>query len=180
MKAIVLLGLLTGLDNLQVTPALGLMTMTARRRLAWALMFGLAEALMPLLGLGFGFLLHRSFSTWADKFGPIMLMLCGATIVIMAFRENDLDAIVSSKWTIIGLPLSLSLDNLLAGLGVGTGGAPILVSALIIGGLSTAMGLIGLYAGHVIRRWLPGTPEFFSGGYLLLLGLCGFFGNPLH
>lgn len=180
MKAIILLGFLTGLDNLQVTPALGILKMSTRRRLAWALMFGLAEALMPLIGLLCGHVLHQSFENWADKLGPSILVLCGITIVVMALRESDVEAVVSSKWTIVGLPLSLSIDNLLAGVGVGAGGAPIMVSAIVIGGISTTLGLVGLYAGHIIRRWLPGSPELFSGGYLVLLGLCGFFWDPLH
>ena len=179
MKAIILLGFLTGLDNLQVTPALGVIKMTMGRRLIWALMFGLAESLMPLVGLVFGQALHRSFEAWADLIGPIVLVLSGIAIIVMALRDSDIEAVVSSKWTIIGLPLSLSIDNLLAGFGVGAGGAPLLVSALFIGGISTAMGLIGLYAGHIVRRWLPGTPELFTGGYLVVLGVCGFFWHPL-
>ena len=180
MKAIILLGFLTGLDNLQVTPALGILRMPHRRRLAWALMFGLAEALMPLVGLTLGYALHRSFENWADKLGPVVLVLCGITILVMALRDNDLEAVISSKWTIIGLPLSLSIDNLLAGVGVGAGGASILVSAVVIGGISTILGLVGLYAGHLIRQWLPRTPELLSGGYLVVLGVAGFFWNPLH
>jgi putative Mn2+ efflux pump MntP len=180
MKAILLLGFLTGLDNLQVTPALGVLPMSHRRRLLWALMFGLAEALMPLLGLGLGSAFHDSFGLWAENLSPIVLLLCGITVIVMSLRQRNLETLVASKWAIVLLPLSLSIDNLLAGVGLGASGAPVLVSALVIGGLSAAIGLVGLYAGHLIRRWLPGRPELFSGGYLVLLGLGSFFWSPLH
>jgi putative Mn2+ efflux pump MntP len=180
MKAIILLGLLTGLDNLQVTPALGVVPMSHRRRLLWAVMFGLAEALMPLIGLGLGSALHTSFGEWAEYLGPTVLLLSGIAIIVMARRHYDIQAIVLNKWAIVGLPLLLSIDNLLAGVGLGAGGAPVIVSALVIGGFSTIIGLAGLYAGHMIRRWLPGSPELFSGGYLVLLGVSGFFWNSLH
>jgi putative Mn2+ efflux pump MntP len=179
MTAILLLGLLTGLDNLQVTPALGILKMPFRRKLLWALMFGLAEGLMPLLGIAIGHLLHHSLETWASVFGSVMLLLCGAVIVFMSLRGDDMEKVSSSKWTIIGLPLSLSIDNLLAGVAVGAAGAPMLISAVVIGGISTALGLAGLYVGHHIRRWLPGKPELFCGGYLVVLGVLSFFINPL-
>lgn len=171
MNTLLLLGLLTGLDNLQVTPALGLLNMSARRRFAWALAFGLAETLMPLLGLALGLSLHRSFADTAEFLGPVLLVLCGAAVVIMGLRRRDLSAVVASRWALVVLPLSLSFDNLFAGLGVGAGGASLLVSALVIGGISTAVGLVGLYAGHLVRRWIPERPELFSGGYLMLLGV---------
>jgi putative Mn2+ efflux pump MntP len=177
MKSILFLGLLTGLDNLQVTPALGLLNMTPRRRLAWAVAFGLAEALMPLIGLLLGTQLHQSFENWAEKIGPVVLVLCGIAVIVMALRKCDVAAVASSKWAIIGLPLSLSIDNLLAGLGMGAGGAPVLISALFIGGVSTLVGLVGLYAGLFSRRWLRGSTDLVCGGFLLLLGLCGLFWN---
>jgi len=177
MKSILFLGLLTGLDNLQVTPALGLLNMAPRRRLAWAVAFGLAEALMPLIGLACGTQLHQSFEAWADKMGPVVLLLCGIAVIVMGLRKYDVAAIASSKWAIVGLPLSLSFDNLLAGFGAGAGCAPVLVSALIIGGVSTMLGLVGLYAGQAVRRWLPCSPELLSGGFLVVFGLCGLIWN---
>lgn len=173
MNTLLLLGLLTGLDNLQVAPALGLLNLSARRRLAWALAFGLAETLMPFLGLALGLSLHRAFADAAEFLGPVLLVLCGASVVIMGLRRRDLSAVVASRWALVVVPLSLSFDNLFAGVGAGTEGAPLLVSALVLGGVSTAVGLVGLYAGHLLRRWLPARPELFSGGYLLLLGVGG-------
>lgn len=173
MKALIFLGILTGLDNLQVSPALGVLNMTARKRLMWAVMFGLSEALMPLLGLQLGTLLHEFHAPWAEKLGPVVLLLCGLLVILTALRKQDLESLVSSKWAMVSVPLLLSIDNLLAGVGVGATGASILTAAVVIGGISTTMCLAGLQAGHLIRRWLPGTPAFYSGGLLLVLGICG-------
>ena len=177
MKAIIVLGILTGLDNIQVTPALGVLRMSTQRRCFLALMFGLCEALMPVVGLMIGRTVHRTFEGVGDKLGPTVLLACGATVLFMALRSQELTQIVSSRWTLIGLPLSLSLDNLLAGVGVGAIGAPLLLSGVVIGGISTAMSLLGLYAGHCLRRWIPGKPELLSGAYLMLLGLFGLIWN---
>jgi len=171
MKVLLFLGFLTGLDNLQVMPALGLMPMSAMRRLMLAIVFGLCEALMPLAGLGIGFLLHRSLNLHAEIIGAIALMICGAVILWLVFREKEPESVMESRWTFIGLPLSLSVDNLLAGIGVGAAGFPPLLSAGVLGAVSTAMSLTGLYLGHWLRRFIPGKAEYLSGAYLFLLGL---------
>lgn len=181
MNTLLLLGLLTGLDNLQITPALGMLPMTARRRLAWALAFGLAETLLLLLGIALGVTMHHSFAESAEFICTVMLVLCGAFVLLMGLRRRDVSALVASRWALLLLPLSFGFDNLFAGLGTGAGGSPWLLSALVIGGVSTAVGLAGLYAGHFIRRRMPvdGRPEVLSGIYLTLLGLGGLVWNSL-
>ena len=175
MKTTILLGLLTGLDNLQVTPALGVLNMTSRRRLKWAIAFGLTEALMPLAGLAIGSSLHLSSQGWADKIGPVTLLLCGLAVLIMASRKWNVTAVASSKWAMVVLPLSLGIDNFFAGMGAGANGAPVIASAVIVGGISTLMALGGLFAGQFVRSFLPRSPELFAGSFLLALGICGFF-----
>ena len=170
MKTLLVLGFLTGLDNLQITPGLGLMGMPAARRCFLALTFGLCEAGMPLLGLGIGRLLHRSFDLNADKLGPALLLLCGALIIWLAFREKDVAPLMASRWTLFGLPLLLSLDNLLAGIGIGVTGQTFLPAALVLGLMSTVMCFIGLYLGNSLRRYIPEKAELLAGAYLIVLG----------
>ena len=171
MKTLIVLGFLTGLDNLQVTPGLGLMGMPAARRWLLALTFGLCEAGMPLLGLGLGHLLHRSVELNADKVGPLVLLSCGALIIWLAYHEKYIERFVAKRWTLLGLPLLLSLDNLLAGIGIGATGQPLLLCALIIGFISTAMCFLGLYLGNSLRRYIPAKAELLAGTYLMVLGL---------
>jgi putative Mn2+ efflux pump MntP len=141
------------------------------RRWLLALAFGLCEAGMPLLGLGIGRLLHRSFDTRADSLGPALLLLCGAVIIWLAFREKDIAPLMASRWTLFGLPLLLSFDNLLAGIGVGATGQPFLLAALVLGLVSTVMCFIGLYLGNSLRRYIPEKAELLAGVYLIVLGL---------
>jgi putative Mn2+ efflux pump MntP len=171
MKTLIVLGFLTGLDNLQITPGLGLMGMPAARRWLLAFTFGLCEAGMPLLGLGIGRLLHRSFDINANKLGPALLLFCGALIIWLACREKDVAPLMASRWTLFGLPLLLSLDNLLVGIGIGATGQPFLLAALVLGLISTVMCFIGLYLGNSLRRYIPEKAELLAGAYLFVLGL---------
>lgn len=170
MTEIVLFGVLVGLDNLQATAALGMLPLAAGRRRALVAGFALSEALTPLLGLAAGRLLHGEVAALAEWVGPAVLLCCGALILRMALRGDDASEAVGS-WAVVGLPLSLSLDNLLAGVGFGSMGYPVAASALALGAISGAMCFLGLFLGSRVRRWVPERVEALSGAYLLVLGV---------
>lgn len=169
MTAVFLLGLLVGLDNLQVGAGLGLVRMTSARRWAFAGVFALCETLMPLVGLALGQAARARAGAWADGIGIAVLALCGLLIVIFSLREGDEESFAGSRLALAGLPLSLSLDNLAAGVGLGSLGFPVIASALILGLVSGSLCALGLFVGARLRRWVPKRAELWSGVYLLAL-----------
>lgn len=171
MKTLIILGLLTGLDNLQITPGLGLAGAAAARRWLLALAFGLCEAGMPLLGLVVGRGLRYSLDVQVNALGPVVLLACGAVIIWFACTERKIAPFLSNRWSLLGLPLLLSVDNLLVGIGVGVTGQPFLLSALVVGTISTLMCFAGLYLGQVLRRFVPRRAELLAGIYLVGLGI---------
>jgi len=171
MTAVFLLGLLVGLDNLQVGAGLGLVRMSVARRWAFAGVFALCETVMPLLGLALGQEARARAGTWADAIGIAVLALCGLLIVVLALRGGDAEDLAGSRFALAGLPLSLSFDNLAAGVGLGSLGFPVLASALILGLVSGSLCALGLFAGAQLRRWAPRRAELWSGLYLLALAV---------
>ena len=193
MGALLTLSVLVGLDNLQVAAALGLTPMPPGRRLRLALAFGLCEGLMPLVGLLAAGLLQRVSGPWPEWVEAGVLVGCGVALVGLALREPEgvrewADPALrpaqgstdhgprrqrgaSRAWWPYGLPLSLSFDNLLAGVALGTLGFPLLLSAAVVGATSTALCLVGLFGAARLGRWLPGESSAWSGAFLILLGL---------
>jgi len=171
MMTVVLLGLLVGLDNLQVGAGLGLLRMSAARRWAFAAAFAVCETLMPLAGLALGRTVAAVAGVWAEAIGIAVLALCGLLIITLALRGEETPEAAGSNLALAGLPLSLSLDNLAAGVGLGSLGFPVLASALIIGGVSGTLCAAGLFAGGWLRRWVPRRAELWSGVYLLILAV---------
>lgn len=169
MMELAVFGVLAGLDNLQVSAALGVARPRPRRLVALAAAFAACEALMPLVGLLVGGMLRRSVPA-LEAAGPLVLLLCGAAILVHAVREGDARAVVNGRW-MLGLPLTLSLDNLFAGVGLGSAGYPVVLSAVVVGGISGGMCVAGLWAGGALRRWLPPRPEVLSGAFLIVLAL---------
>jgi manganese efflux pump family protein len=169
MLEVAAFGVLAGLDNLHVSAALGISRPRRGRLLALAGAFAACEAFMPLVGLAAGGALRRTVPA-LQAAGPIVLLLCGAAILLHALRDDDAREVVEGAW-MMGLPLTLSLDNLFAGVGLGSAGYPVLASALIVGLISGAMCVAGLFAGGWIRRWVPGRAEVWSGAFLVALAL---------
>lgn len=173
LGTILLLGLLAGLDNLQVGAGLGLARMRPWRRLALAGSFLLCETTMPLAGLALGRLVQRFAGPVAEGIGSLVLAVCGGLIVALAIRgpEDDEPRCADGPLTLIALPVSLSFDNLFVGLGLGSLGFPVIVSALGIGGISGGLGCLGLFAGKRLRRLVPARAELLSGAYLVALAV---------
>lgn len=171
MGTIIIFGLLSGLDNLQVAPALGALRMRRSRRWMMAATFGLCETAMPLMGAGLGRLFQQKFALIGGWIGPMVLVICGGLIIYLAREEREFSTVVDSRWLVFGLPLSMSIDNLLAGVGLGATGYPIWFTALTIGGISAAMCLFGLFLGGSIRKWIPENIEILSGAYLMIIAV---------
>jgi putative Mn2+ efflux pump MntP len=170
MLRIILLGVLAGLDNLQVAAAISMTPLTRMRRALFALAFCACEISTPLIGLLLMNLLRVRFGQWIDRIAPLILVACGAVIIYLALKDNDqLEKLVNNRWTLVGLPLSLSFDNLLIGVSLGTFGYPLPLAAMTVGSVSACMCLFGIAGGTRIRRWIPDHAEMISGLYLIAI-----------
>ena len=171
MGTLILFSFLVGLDNLQVSSAIGMLEIRSERKWLLTIAFGFFEAVMPLIGLLLGQLIHTALGDLASTIGPFILIGFGMLIIYMTHREQNTAEMVNSRWLLFGLPLTLSLDNLLAGIGLGALGYPVLFSALVIGLVSASMCFLGLYVGQKVSQWLPTKMELVSGSYLVVIGL---------
>lgn len=168
MLNIVLLGVLAGLDNVQVAAAISMAPLTRTRRALFAVAFALCEIATPLAGLLLIDVLHARIGEQLDRLAPLIVLGCGIVIIALALEDRDeLERLVNRKWTLIAIPLSLSVDNLLIGVSLGALDVPLPLAALVIGCVSAGMCVIGIAGGARIRRWIPSHAEVVSGLYLV-------------
>jgi len=164
-------GVLAGLDNLQVCSSLGLLRMTGRRRHCFALAFTFCETAAPLLGILAGNALLRMLAPVSRLAAPAVTIVCGIALVLSAFRGED----TAPAGTLFGLPVSLSLDNVAAGMGISPMAHPAWAAALVVGATSAAMSCAGLYGAALLRpvfaRLAPVRAGFVVGGYLCLISI---------
>lgn len=170
MARLLLLGLLAGLDNLLIAAAMSVAPVSRPRRLLLLAAFATCELASPLTGVLVAYVLRTRLHVSFEGIGPFVVVACGSAIVVLALREREqAQALLTSKWTLVTVPLSLSLDNLLIGFSaIPLGYAP-LIAALVIGATSATLCAIGVLSGARISRWIPARVELVSGCALILL-----------
>jgi putative Mn2+ efflux pump MntP len=167
MIAVILLGLALGLDSFRASLAMATSKLDAGRALRVALAFGICDGLAPLLGMA----LNRATTTYVSSMSELIApaVLIGFGTYALFQKVDDEKSEVGVGWAILGMPLCLSLDNLVAGFGLESLGTPVVPSVIMIGTLSGLMSLAGLALGRLGRLALPPSAERLSG--LLLVGL---------
>ena len=171
LAALVLLGFVLGLDSFRVSAGLGSLNLSPSRRKRIALAFGLCDAIAPLLGIAIGHSVIELTGRWTALIGPLVLAVYGLYTLYLAWQCQELAAADNDLWLLFGIPVSLSLDNLVAGMGIGMLEFPVLLSALIIGLISGMMSLAGMRLGSVIGHYLPLKAELLSGIVLICMAV---------
>jgi putative Mn2+ efflux pump MntP len=171
MGMLLLLGFTLSLDSFRVSLTLGAMKLTRARQAQIALAFAVCDGLAPLVGLLLGQSLVRYVGAWVEYLGPLMLGLYGCYVLYVARRYRDTEATEQDHWLVFGIPLSLSLDNLVAGASLGLIGFPLLLSVVVIGAISGLMSLAGLRVGSAAVEYLPIRAELLGGVALICIAL---------
>jgi putative Mn2+ efflux pump MntP len=171
MATLLLLGFALSLDSFRVSLGLGALKMRPMRQAQIVLAFGLCDGLAPLVGFLIGKSLVSYIGVWTEYLGPIALCSYGAYVIYVARRYADRDAQEPDRWIVLGLPLSLSLDNLIAGASLGMLGFPLLLSVTVIGSMSALMALAGLRLGSIAVNFLKINTELLGGIALIFIGV---------
>ncbi|MFD5657106.1 manganese efflux pump MntP [Streptomyces hirsutus] len=164
---ILVLGFVLSLDNFRVSIALGTVPFGLKRAVQVALTFGLWDAIMPLVGLLIGRRIGEAVGGVAELVGAAALGGYGLYLVISALRNPEPDEL-DHPWALFGIPLTLSLDNLVAGASLGILGLSPWFSAAVFGVMTAVMSLIGLRLGRAAARLIRIRPDLLSGVTLIV------------
>ena len=168
MITLLLLGFALSLDSFRVSLGLGTLKLSRMRQLHIVIAFGVCDALAPLIGLLIGKSLLEFIGSWVEHLGPLLLCAYGVYVIYIARRCVESEA---DRWMVLGLPLSLSLDNLVAGTSLGMIGFPIVMSVAIIGAMSALLSFAGLRLGRTAVNLLRVRAELIGGVVLIFIAL---------
>ena len=174
---LILLVLSLGMDTLAVAVALGISGMGRRNRVRVGAGFALFEGGMPLVGFAAGHLVSGALGGVASIAGIVILFAVGAWMIYEGFAEADTDGQVSASqfrsveswWGLLLTSLSVSLDELAIGFGMGTLGLPIALTVVLIASQAFLLTLIGTSIGNRIGGELAERAEMAAG--IVLCGL---------
>jgi putative Mn2+ efflux pump MntP len=167
LLGLLVLALTLSLDNFRSSIALGTVPFGVRRAVQIALVFGFWDAAAPLLGGILGRYVGEAVGPIAEQVGPVVLGAYGLYLLVGAVRNPEPDELDHPWVTLFGLPLALSVDNLIAGAGLGLLGFSPVVPALVFGSATVVMSFVGMCAGRAVARAIPIRADLLSGVSLI-------------
>jgi putative Mn2+ efflux pump MntP len=157
-----------GLDNFQSSLGLGTTKPSWIRIVQCALVFAVFDALAPMLGVWVGGYLGDYIGESAEYIGAAALAVYAIYLVVHALRTEKAGEI-DHPLAILGLPLPLSIDNLLAGTGLGVMGYSAVTVAVVAGSVTLVMSLVGLTLGKLAASKIPVRSDLLGGVVMLIL-----------
>lgn len=178
------MALALGISNMAAAVGIGVSSSTSHPRRAavlWrvALVFGLFEAGMPVVGVLAGHAASSALGGAARLTGGIMLAAVGCYELYAALRERAQGGepgVAASTdgwggWRLLVSGFALSLDNLVVGFALGAYHVGLVAAALVIGTVSVVMSLAGLEAGARLGAAFGRLGSAAGGGVLAIVGL---------
>jgi putative Mn2+ efflux pump MntP len=165
---LLILGFTLSFDNFRTALALGALRLKWRRAGQVALAFGFWDAVAPLAGIPVGHYLGQTIGSTAEYVAAVALGLYGLYLLVQAGRTaapEELDR----PWALFGLPLPLSVDNVVAGTSLGLLGFSPWVAAPIFGAITALMTFLGLQLGRAAAHFIRIRSDVLTGVALIVL-----------
>jgi putative Mn2+ efflux pump MntP len=171
------LGFLVGIDNLVVAAGLGMLGVRRTRMLWFVVSCACCEAIAPLLGVLIGLGLVHWMGSVGEWVGPLCLVACGLLVMNTVLRRESI-GVLDRPGAVILLPLALSLDNLTAGVSLGSGGVHMIVHAASVGLISGFLSTLGWVLGYGFQNSSPAWARVVAGPWFVACAVvCLFVGR---
>jgi putative Mn2+ efflux pump MntP len=168
--SLLILGFTLSLDNFRTAVVLGTIRLSWRRSAQVAVVFGFWDGLAPLVGILVGDYLGEKIGSTADYVGAGALAAYGLFLVIQAWRTPEPDE-PDQRWALFGLPVPLSLDNVVAGTSLGLLGFSPWLAPPLFGVITALMTLVGLQLGRAFARFINIRSDLLTGVALLIMAV---------
>jgi putative Mn2+ efflux pump MntP len=181
--ALLILAVALGLSNFAAAIGIGVSGVRGRDRVRIAVVFGVFEAGMPILGVALGQGLAASLGHEARWLGGAVLIVIGVTSLISAWRRHgprgprgqtgDPGPGTGQSWRmgrVVASGLALSVDNLAAGFALGAYHTGLAVAAAVFGAVSVIMSLAGLELGATLGAGASDRCELVASVMLIAVG----------
>ena len=171
---IIALVLPLAIDTFVLGTALGVAGLARRERLRTSLLLTAFEAGMPVVGFLVGAGLGSFIGQWADYVAAVVLAGTGAWMLWPRGGEEDKEErkvrlLESARgWAILVLGLSISLDELAIGFGVGLLRLPLILLVTLIAVQAFFAAQLGMRLGSRIAEKAREAAEKFAGGLLVV------------
>ncbi len=171
MARVVALVLPLSLDTFAIAAALGMTRLTLAQRVRFGLLFAAFEGGMPVIGLLVGAGLGRVIGGYSEYVAIVALAALGAYMLFGPDKDGErVRRLVASTGTaMIVLGLSVSLDELAIGFGLGLLNVPIVPAIVLIAAQAFIVSQVGFAIGGRIGAATREGAEKVAGATLILI-----------
>ncbi|MGI4849104.1 MAG: manganese efflux pump MntP [Janthinobacterium lividum] len=148
------------------------------------LLFGVIEAITPLIGWAIGSVAAKWVSQWDHWIAFTLLLILGSRMIWAGFAAPDEHEEASAaKQSILMLALTAvatSIDAMAVGVGLAFIDVSILEAALLIGLATTTMVTIGVMVGRLLGGVIGQRAEILGGVVLIGVGAAILYEHTMH
>lgn len=137
------------------------------------LIFGVIEAITPVVGWGIGQVATRYVESWDHWIAFTLLLVLGLHMIYNGLKHEDAEEEKPNQHSFLVLAVTAfatSIDALAVGVGLAFVNVNILVAALAIGLATTVMVTLGVMLGRVLGTMVGKRAEIVGGIVLMLVG----------
>jgi putative Mn2+ efflux pump MntP len=167
---LLILGITLSLDNFRTAIVLGALRLSRRHAVQVALVFGFWDMMAPLIGILGGDYFAQTIGPAADYVGAAVLGAYGLYLLVQAWRTPEPDEL-DQRWALFGLPLPLSVDNIVAGTSLGLLGFSPWVAPPVFGAITAVMTFIGLEIGRAAAHFIRIRSDLLTGVALVIMAI---------
>lgn len=146
-----------------------------REAIRTGLIFGLIEAITPLIGWGLGFYASRFIIEWDHWVAFSLLLILGARMIVEGFKGQNSSSEAKKirkhgLVTLVCTAIATSLDAMAIGVGLAFLQVNIVHTAMVIGCATMIMVTLGMMIGRYVGPLLGKKAEIMGGVVLIGIG----------
>ncbi|CAK9886739.1 MAG: putative manganese efflux pump MntP [Candidatus Erwinia impunctatus] len=137
------------------------------------LIFGVIEALTPLIGWGVGIAASQYVMAWDHWIAFILLLILGLRMIMEGVRKKEVTEEAPERhgfWLLACTAVATSLDAMAVGVGLVFLQVNIIATALAIGASTMIMATAGILLGRFLGPMMGKWAEIFGGVVLIGIG----------
>ena len=146
-----------------------------KEALRTGLIFGVIEAITPVIGWGIGLAASQFIMSWDHWVAFTLLLILGIRMIVEAFKKDSVEVETQAPrrhgfWLLVTTAVATSLDAMAVGVGLAFLQVNILVMALTIGAATTIMATSGMLLGRFLGAAMGKWAEILGGVVLIGIG----------
>lgn len=171
---IIAIGLAMDAFAVSISEGVAIKRMKANYAFLLALLFGLFQAFMPLMGYWAGSFFYKFINEYSHFVSFVLLVFIGCKMIYEGYQEDQCER--EGKCQISGnhflLAFATSIDALAVGFSFSfVQGLNIISAISLIGIITFFISFGGVYLGNKLGKFMNTKVEFFGGAILILIGL---------